>query len=129
MPSASSSSVRVFYPRFSRDQLIALLRERTAALAATLPLRRVVLFGSWAKGRATAFSDVDVLVIYAGEPRPDAYKIVSRTVNLRGLEAHVYAETEARQLEATLWRMTEGGVVLFPDSTLATEPARTTSGV
>jgi len=113
MPSKSFGSVRVFSPPFDLLTLLRLLDEGVKELAEKLPLRRVVLFGSWAKGRATAFSDIDLLVIYADPPREDAFRIVRRTINLRGLEAHVYAESEARQIEGTLKRMTEGGIVLF----------------
>ena len=110
----SSGSVKVFYPLYSRDELIALLRERVKLLADVLPLRRVVLFGSWAKSRATAFSDVDLMVIYGGPPRENAYRVVCDVVDVRRLEAHVYAEAEAEAVGATLARMAEGGVVLFP---------------
>jgi predicted nucleotidyltransferase len=83
------------------------------ALARELPLRQVVLFGSWSTGRATAFSDVDLLVVYAGPPRDDAYAIVRRVVDQRGLEPHVYAESEADALKPTLDRMTRDGIDLL----------------
>ncbi len=114
MPNLSSNSVKIFYPPVSRAELVGLLRERLPALAARLPLQRVVLFGSWAKGRATAFSDIDLLVIYAGPRREDAYKTVRRCLHLRGLEPHVYAESEAASLRATLDRMTRDGISLMP---------------
>jgi uncharacterized protein len=113
MPKASSGSVRVFYPPHSQAQLVALLRERMPLLANALPLKRVVLFGSWAKDRATAFSDIDVLVVYAGPPREDAYKAVWRSLRLRGLEPHVYSETEAEGIQPTLDRMTRDGINLL----------------
>ncbi|MFA0732131.1 MAG: hypothetical protein LKKZDAJK_002461 [Candidatus Fervidibacter sp.] len=113
MPSKSFGSVKVFSPPFDLPTLLHLLDERTKELARKLPLRQVVLFGSWANGRATAFSDIDLLVIYADPPRDDAYRIVRQTINLRGLEAHIYSESEARQVERTLKRMTEGGIVLM----------------
>ena len=113
MRSESSGSVKVFYPPFSRDELVARLRDGLPALAEALPLRRVVLFGSWAKGRATAFSDVDLLVVYAGPPREDAYAVVRRHLPVRGLEPHVYAQAEAAQLQPTLDRMTNGGIPLL----------------
>ncbi len=111
----SSGSVRIFYPAYSREELLAVLRERVRALAQHLPLRRAVLFGSWATGRATARSDVDLLVVYAGPAREDAYRIVRTVVAVRGLEAHVYAETEAEALRPVLERMTRGGVELWCD--------------
>lgn len=112
MPSESSSSVKVFYPPHNREQLVAKLRTALPALASQLPLRRVVLFGSWATGRATAFSDIDLLVIYSGPPREHAYKIVRSAFGLRGLEAHVYTEAEADAIRPTIERMTKDGINL-----------------
>jgi uncharacterized protein len=116
MPIRSSGSVKVSYPPASRAQLVALLRERLPTLAAVLPVQRAVLFGSWATDRATAFSDVDVLIVYAGPPRPDAYKTVRRCLSLRGLEPHVYTEAEAADLRPTLDRMTRSGISLMWES-------------
>lgn len=59
-----------------------------------LPLKRVVLFGSYAQSKQTIASGGDVLVIYAGAPREDAYALVKRTLGIRRLEPHVYAEEE-----------------------------------
>src|SRR2546430_2524852 len=98
MPNRSSSSVKVFYPRYSRDELIARLRERMRVLGEEIPLVRAVLFGSWATGRATAFSDVDVLVVYSGPRREDAFRLVRRVIGLRGIEAHVYPTDDAELL-------------------------------
>jgi predicted nucleotidyltransferase len=112
MRSKSSDSVRIFSPPYDRERLIGLLQARLPALNGVLPLRRAVLFGSWAARRATAFSDIDLLVVYAGPPRQDAYPVVRKTLALRGLEPHVYAEEEAHARRATLERMTRDGVAL-----------------
>ena len=109
----SSSSVRVFYPRFDRAELVRALREGIERLATVLPLRRVVLFGSYAKGTHTVGSDVDLLLIYRGEPRADAYALTKRTLNIPRLEPHLYTEAEYEAARPTPDRMTEGGVVLF----------------
>ena len=109
----SSSSVRVFYPRFNRDQLIRLIGERVPFLQDKLPLWLVVLFGSYARGNYTVASDIDLLVVYAGEKRDDAFAVVKKTIALSGLEPHVYTEEEYDRLKPTLDRMIEGGVVLF----------------
>jgi uncharacterized protein len=113
MPRQSSSSVRVVFPRFNRDELVTELCRQLPELERNLPVRRVVLFGSWAAGRATAYSDIDLLVIYAGSPRDDAFKVVRRSIQLRGLEPHVYTETEAESLRPTLDRMTQNGIQLL----------------
>lgn len=107
-------SVRVFFPRFDRAELVCRLTERLEALEAMLPLLRVVLFGSWARGNFTVASDIDLLVVYQGPPREDAFAIVKKTMNIPALEPHVYSEEEYRRLERQIARMTEGGIVLFP---------------
>jgi predicted nucleotidyltransferase len=114
MPQGSSTSVKVFYPSFKIEELLLLLKERIKGLQVSFPLKRVMLFGSWSKGRETAFSDIDLLVIYEGQVRDDAYKMVWRCLNLRGLELHVYSEDEAEKLRPTLESMTKDGILLFP---------------
>lgn len=89
------------------------MREHLPALGRAIPLKRVVLFGSWASGRATAFSDVDLLVVYGGPPRTDAYVLVRKLLPVRGLEPHVYAEADAAALGGTVERMTRDGIVLL----------------
>jgi len=93
---------------------VARLAQAIPRLAESLPLERVVLFGSYATGRQTAASDLDVLVIYRGGPRVDAYQTVRRALGLPGVEPHVYTLEEARQLAPTLERMTRDGVTLYP---------------
>ena len=112
MQRPSSSSVRVFYPEFDRDELLEKLRDGVARLEMLLPLRRVVLFGSWARGRQTAASDIDLLVVYEGAARDDAYRLVRKTLDIRGLEPHVYTVDEAASLAPTIERMTAGGIKL-----------------
>jgi hypothetical protein len=111
MPTGSSGSVRVFYPRYDRKGVIKLLNARLPVLSQQIPLKRVVLFGSWAKGKATVFSDIDLMVIYADPPREDAYQFVRRCLDIPGLEPHVYSEQQASHLKETLDRMTKDGVV------------------
>jgi len=113
-PRVLSGSVKIFYPSFKRSDLIKVLHDRIQELAEVLTLRRVVLFGSWVKARETAFSDIDLMVIYAGSHREDAYELVRKTLNLRGLEPHVYSEGEATHMKETLDRMNRQAIVLFP---------------
>jgi predicted nucleotidyltransferase len=106
----SSGSVKVFYPPFSREELLALLRQRIAALQGELPLKRVVVFGSYAQGKQTVASDIDLLVVYTGKPRGDAYGLVKRTLSIRRLEPHVYAEEEYEQVGMAVERMVHDGI-------------------
>lgn len=48
------------------DQLAAGLRDCVQAFAAVLPVERVILFGSHARGQADAHSDVDLCVVAHG---------------------------------------------------------------
>ncbi|MGH7266737.1 MAG: nucleotidyltransferase family protein [Candidatus Rokuibacteriota bacterium] len=112
MPQRSRSSVRVFYP-VDRAAVLDALRRGVERLDAALPLRKVVLFGSYGRGTHTVASDVDVLVVYRGQPRADAYAQAKRLLGVRGVEPHVYAEGEDRASAALLERMTAGGVVLL----------------
>lgn len=113
MREESYGSVKVFWPSHSRESLIAELREGVRALARQLPLQRAVLFGSWAKGRATAFSDIDVLLVYADATRAGASRLVAEAIPLRGLEAHLYSESEAKLVSDVLDRMSRDGVDLL----------------
>ncbi|RKY05572.1 nucleotidyltransferase domain-containing protein [Candidatus Poribacteria bacterium] len=109
----SSSSVRIFYPPYTLDELLDLLRRGMPELRRKLPVKRVVLFGSYAKGRHTPASDVDLLVIYSGERREDAYKLVRKTLKIRGLEPHVYSEEEYEAVRSTVERMIDGGITIY----------------
>ena len=57
------TTVRVFFPKFDRAELIRQLKERMTDLDQKLRLLRVVLFGSYAHGNYTVASDVDLLVV------------------------------------------------------------------
>jgi uncharacterized protein len=46
----------------AKEQIISTLREQRALLGHRYPIRRLALFGSWARGDAHEKSDVDVLV-------------------------------------------------------------------
>ena len=45
-----------------KEQILHILREQRAQLSQRYPIRRLALFGSWARGDAREGSDVDVLV-------------------------------------------------------------------
>ena len=108
-----SSSVRIYYPRFDKHQLVQKLKEELNILEERLPLMLVVLFGSYARGNYTVASDVDLLVVYEGRTREDAFALVKRNLSIPRLEPHVYAETEYKELEETISKMIEDGIVLL----------------
>lgn len=110
-----SSSVKVFFPRHTREEIGHHIRSSLVALQKHIVLKRVVLFGSYARGNHTVASDIDLLVLYKGSAREDAYALCKKIFHLPGLEPHVYSEDEYEEMKQTLERMAEGGVVLFSD--------------
>ncbi|PMQ01208.1 MAG: hypothetical protein CBR30_06820 [Dictyoglomus sp. NZ13-RE01] len=108
-----SSSVKIFYPQYSKEEVLEKIREALPQLSENLPLVLVVLFGSYAKGNFTAFSDIDLLVVYEDPIREDAFKIVKKSIRLRGLEPHVYSLSEFKEMENTISKMIENGVIIL----------------
>lgn len=96
MPNESSSSVKVFSPRYTQAQVLDVLRTAIPQIATRLPVQWAVLFGSYVRGNYTAFSDIDLLVVYSGETREDAFAVVKKGIPLRGLEPHVLTQEEFR---------------------------------
>jgi hypothetical protein len=109
-----SSSVRVFYPKFSREEIVEIIRSKQEELKQALPIKLVVLFGSYAKGKHTVASDIDLLVVYKGETG-DAYRIVKNVIDLPKLEPHVYSEKEYAVAKDVIERMMEDGIVIYKD--------------
>lgn len=115
MRPASSRSVKVFSPRLSREQVLEVLRGAVGRLQARLPVRRVVLFGSYARGDFTAASDVDLLVVYADPVRQDAFAVVKQAVGLPHLEPHVFSESQFVAVEEGWERPLAEGVVIYEE--------------
>jgi predicted nucleotidyltransferase len=113
MRKESSSSVQVFYPKLDKKALIQKLKKRIKELAKELPLSLAVLFGSYAQGNFTVASDVDLLIIYRGKERKDAFALVKKTLDIPLLEPHVHSEDEYKRLRSLISRMTAKGVILF----------------
>ena len=120
MEKRSSNSFQIFYPKFNREQIIQLIKERLNHLKRELPILRVVLFGSYARGNYTVASDVDLLVIYDGKPRKKAYEVIKSVFDIPSLEPHPYSQEEHEMMKDTVQRMTRDGITLFD----ADEPAR-----
>ena len=57
----------------NRDRVLALLTEHKPVLAERFGVRRLALFGSFARGTAHDGSDVDVLVGFDRVPTPDEF--------------------------------------------------------
>jgi hypothetical protein len=109
----SSNSVQIFYPRFDKEQVIQQIRRRLEQLKKELDISLLVLFGSYAKGNFTVASDIDLLIVYRGNERKDAYALIKKTINIPKLEPHAYTERSYKEMEETIERMIEDGIVLF----------------
>jgi predicted nucleotidyltransferase len=88
------SQVKVTYPALSRSELVDRLKKASISLKKRLPLTRLILFGSYAMNRYTAASDIDLLVVYDGRERGDAFKIVMDELRLPRLEPRIYTEEQ-----------------------------------
>ena len=107
-------TVKVFYPRWTREELLLRLEEGLKALEKEVPLLEAWLFGSWARGRASVGSDVDLLLLYQGPRREDLHRLARKAFPGLPLGLRAYAEEEAARLEAVLARMREGALRLRP---------------
>ena len=113
MPKKSSGSVQVFYPKYNREEIIQLISSGLAHLEPELPLLLVTLFGSYAQGNYTIASDIDLLVVYRGKKKREAYAVIRRALRIPRLEPHVYSQGEYEKIKDTLQRMTKKGIVLY----------------
>lgn len=106
-------SARIFYPEWTKEELLRRLREGLLALAREVPLKEAYLFGSWAQGRALPTSDVDLLLVYRGPRREDLHRLARRAFRGLPLELHAYTEEEAARLEGVLRGMRQGALALW----------------
>jgi len=113
-----SSSVKVFYPKHSREQIIEAVKKALPKLQEQLPLKLVALFGSYAKGNYTVASDIDLLVIYNGVRREDAYTLCKKTLNISRLEPHVYSAREYQESRQTIDHMIKDSIILMGSSSV-----------
>lgn len=108
-----SGSVQVFYPRSDKERVIKHIEKKMPELKKALPVCMVVLFGSYAKGKYSVSSDIDLLVVYKGEKKVDAYNKVKKILALRGLEPHVYSEEEYVGVKDTVDKMVRDGHFIY----------------
>lgn len=111
--------VKVTYPSLTKTEVVERLRRASAILEKKLPLAMVILYGSFARDRYTAGSDIDLLVVYKGKDRVDAFKIVMDEVRLPRLEPRIYTEEQFNTLLAGSPKfaevLNEEGITIFTD--------------
>jgi predicted nucleotidyltransferase len=100
-----SSSARVFFPRFSLDDVVREVRRCISLSSEDLALKKVVIFGSYAKKRYTAGSDVDLFVVF-DESRCTSdcvYKTLRKSIRLPRLELHILSLKEYQEAKDSKW--------------------------
>ena len=117
MPSAvreeSFSSVKVFW--LDKEYVLRQLRERVARLASDPNVLRVVLFGSFAEGRAVPGSDVDILVVV----KQDSRRMMDRIADYQeifsgmGIGTDVFPYTESEMENPRAKNALATGKILF----------------
>jgi len=98
MQRKSSNSVRIYYPRLTREEVVKTLKEKAKRLNQILPLKEAYLIGSYAKGNYTAASDIDLLIVYKGKD-PDAYRKAYTALRIPGLQLLTYSCSKYRQMK------------------------------
>ncbi len=93
--------------------MINKLKDKSSILKALLPISKVILFGSYAKDKYTVASDVDVLVIYKGKVRSDAYSIVKNTFGIPRIEPHLYTTRQYERMKDTILKMIDDGYIVI----------------
>ncbi|MEM1589744.1 MAG: nucleotidyltransferase domain-containing protein [Candidatus Bathyarchaeia archaeon] len=100
-----TSSAKIFFPKFSKEQVIEEVGRSAKELREKLGLEAVILFGSYAKGSQTAASDIDLLIIFNNEKisENEVYKTLMKSIKLPGKELHLIPRSELENYEKTKW--------------------------
>jgi len=113
----SSSSVKIYYPKLDRDKLVSLLKEKAVDLPKEFPIKLIMLFGSYATGRYTAASDVDVLAVVSGVNKDELYHKIHEGLGISNLQLHLYTVDEYEKLKRKrspfIREAEEKGIVIF----------------
>lgn len=100
-----SSSVKVFFPKYSLEDVIREVRRCTSLFSEDLALKKVVIFGSYAKKRCTAGSDIDLFVVFDDSKCSEdkVYKTLMKNIELPRLELHIIPLEEYKMIKGTRW--------------------------
>ncbi|MBS7634654.1 nucleotidyltransferase domain-containing protein [Candidatus Bathyarchaeota archaeon] len=103
-----SGSAKVFFPKFSRQEVINKIKKCTVELRGKLGLESVILFGSYARENYTVASDIDILVIFDDEKVSEdkVYKCLMKSIQLPRVELHLIPKKDLKTYEASKWMKT-----------------------
>ena len=92
----------------TRDDIMSKLRQEKATLCERYPIKRLALFGSWARGEQVPGSDVDILVDVAPTI---GLRIVSLAEELEQLLGMKVDLVSSRAIKEALWKEIEPELV------------------
>jgi predicted nucleotidyltransferase len=101
----SSDSVKIFFPKFNLEAVIKEIRRAISLLSSQLALEKVILFGSYAKGRYTVASDIDLFIVF-DELRCDrdtVYRTLMKNIKLPRLELHLLSRKDYEEMGSSRW--------------------------
>ena len=88
----------------TRENIVSTLRQQKAQLCGRYPIRRIAVFGSWARGEQTDASDVDILVDVAPSIGLDFVSLAEELETLLGMRVDLVS---ARAIRPALWAQIE----------------------
>jgi len=109
----SFNSVTVFW--LDKDLVLERLRAAVDSLASDSNILRIILFGSFAEGRAVPGSDIDIMIVLSSDERPILDRISAYLIYFSGIGIGVdlFPYTLAEMDNPLARRAAEIGIVLF----------------
>ena len=92
--------MKIYYPRYSLKEIKERIRKAGEELF-KLGVVKIVLFGSYAKERATAGSDIDLLILVRDRESKNKLHEIMETINIDIAEVHLYTQSEFEKLKSS----------------------------
>ena len=113
--------MKIFYPKYKREDLVEKLKRIFVDISRTINIKDARLFGSFAKGNNTAFSDIDIFVVVGNNQGKNVYSICWDMIGIPEIELHIYTEAEAdvmrRNGNSFLKEVEKSGIMLVGTQT------------
>ncbi|MHB1709705.1 MAG: nucleotidyltransferase domain-containing protein [Thermoplasmataceae archaeon] len=93
--------MKIFYPKYKREELIEKLKRIFIDISKTIKIMDARLFGSCARGTNTAFSDIDIFVVVGDNYGVNVYSICWDMIGIPEIELHIYTEGEIEIMKRT----------------------------
>lgn len=120
MPKKYSSSVKVFFPKFNKEEIIKEIERCVRELHKSLGLHKVILFGSYAKGNYTVASDIDILIVFNNKKsnETEIRKTLMKNIKLPRIELHILSKKNFETNRHSKWIKTieEEGIKILNNS-------------